>query len=142
MGNLCELKGFEQESSEDVLKGEVHSDNRFNGTRTLIAPVTLKGFLRVGETPMYAVDPLVRRAVPLQQTKDADATYAQFSPEDAKRLKLEAGDAVTLKQNGARVVLPVKFDDSIAVGEVWVPGGLAATVALGPLSGAVEVEKA
>jgi NADH-quinone oxidoreductase subunit G len=148
MGNLCELKGFEQESSEEILGevraavGEVHANNRFSGSRTLTAPVTAKGFLRVGETPMYAVDALVRRAPPLQKTKDADAAYAQFSPEDAKRLKLETGDAVSLKSNGTRVILPVKFDDSIAVGEVWVPGGLSATVALGPLSGAVEVEKA
>jgi NADH-quinone oxidoreductase subunit G len=148
MGNLCELKGFDQESSEEVLKevrdtvGEVHADNRFTGNRTLTTPTTLKGFLRVGETPMYAVDALVRRAPPLQQTKDADVAYAQFSPDDAKRLKLDAGDSVSLKYNGTRVILPVKFDDSIAVGEVWVPGGLAATVALGPLSGAVEVEKA
>jgi len=148
MGNLCELKGFEQESSEAVLKevkdvvGEVHADNRYSGTRSVAAPASVKGFLRVGETPMYAVDALVRRAPPLQQTKDADVAYAQFSPEDGKRLKLENGDAVSLKSNGTRVVLPVKFDDSIAVGEVWVPGGLAATVALGPLNGAVEVEKA
>jgi NADH-quinone oxidoreductase subunit G len=91
---------------------------------------------------MYAVDALVRRAPPLQQTRDADVAYAQFSPEDAKRLKLEVGDAVSLKHNGTRVILPVQFDDSIAQGEVWVPGGLTATVALGPLSGAVEVEKA
>ncbi|HEY4128530.1 MAG TPA: NADH-quinone oxidoreductase subunit NuoG [Gammaproteobacteria bacterium] len=148
MGNLCELKGFEQESSEEILKevrvtvGEVHADNRFTGSRNLTAPTATKGFLRVGETPMYAVDGLVRRAPPLQQTKDADVAYAQFSPDDAKRLKLEAGDAVSLKSNGTRVILPVKFDDSIAVGEVWVPSGLAATVALGPLSGAIEVEKA
>ncbi|HEY1991832.1 MAG TPA: molybdopterin-dependent oxidoreductase, partial [Gammaproteobacteria bacterium] len=148
MGNLCELKGFEQESSEDVLKevkeavGEVHADNRYTGNRGVAAAAAVKGFLRVGETPMYAVDPLVRRAAPLQQTKDADVAYAQFSPEDAKRLKLEAGDAVSLKSNGSRVILPVKFDPSIAVGEVWVPGGLSATVALGPLSGGIEVEKA
>jgi NADH-quinone oxidoreductase subunit G len=148
MGNLCELKGFEQESSEEVLKevraavGDVHADNRFNGSRNLTVPAAIKGFLRVGETPMYAVDGLVRRAPPLQQTKDADVAYAQFSLDDAKRLKLEAGDAVSLKSNGTRVILPVKFDDSIAVGEVWVPGGLASTLALGPLSGAVEVEKA
>ena len=148
MGNLCELKGFEQDSSEDVLKevrgavGEVHADNKFAGSRNVNSQVTHKGFLRVGETPMYAVDALVRRSAPLQQTKDADVAYAQFSPDDAKRLKLEAGDAVSLRHNGTRVVLPVKFDDSIAQGEVWVPGGLAATVALGPLSGALEVEKA
>ncbi|HSN17143.1 MAG TPA: NADH-quinone oxidoreductase subunit NuoG [Gammaproteobacteria bacterium] len=148
MGNLCELKGFEQESSEDVLKevkdavGQVHPDNRYAGDRKVAASAAVKGFLRVGETPMYAVDALVRRAAPLQQTKDADVAYAQFSPEDAKRLKLEAGDAVSLKSNGTRVILPVKFDDSIAVGEVWVPGGLSATVALGPLSGVIEVEKA
>jgi NADH-quinone oxidoreductase subunit G len=148
MGNLCELKGFEQVSSEEVLKevrdlaGEVHGDNRFGGSRSVLAASAPKGYTRVAETPMYSVDPLVRRAAPLQQTRDADAAYVQLSPEDAKRLKLEEGDKVAVRHNGTRVTLPVKLEDGIAAGEVWVPMGLAATIALGPASGAVEVEKA
>jgi NADH-quinone oxidoreductase subunit G len=148
MGNLCELKGFEQLSSEEVLKevrelaGDAHPDNRFTGNRTVTTPATIKGFMRVAETPPYSVDPLVRRAASLQQTRDADVAYAQLSPEDGKRLRLEAGDKVSLRHDGTRVMLPVKFDEGIAVGEVWVPQGLAATAALGPASGALEVEKA
>ncbi|MGE5624554.1 MAG: NADH-quinone oxidoreductase subunit NuoG [Bacillota bacterium] len=148
MGNLCELKGFEQDSSEEVLKearnvaGDIHADNRYAGGRNLMPAPAPKGFVRVAETPLYAVDGLVRRAAPLQQTRDADVAYAHFSSEDAKRLKLEQGDKVALRYNGTKVTLPAKFDDGIASGEVWVPMGLSATVALGPTGGGLEVEKA
>ena len=148
LGNLFELKGFDQVSSEEVLKelkgivGEVHADNRYAGGRTVTAAASPKGFLRAAETPMYAADALVRRAAPLQQTADADATYAHLSPEDAKRLKLAAGDRLSLRRDGTRLSLPVKLDESIAAGEVWVPAGLAATLNLGPMFAAVELEKA
>ncbi len=148
LGNLFELKGFEQVSSEEVLKelkgivGEVHADNRYTGSRAVSAAASPKGFLRAAETPLYAVDALVRRAAPLQQTADADAAYVHLAPEDAKRLKLTAGDKLNLRHDGARVSLPVKLDESIAAGEVWVPAGLAATLNLGPMFAAVELEKA
>ena len=148
LGNLFELKGFEQVSSEEVLKelrdtvGEVHADNRYTGTRTLSAVAQSKGFMRAAETPVYSTDALVRRAAPLQATRDADATYAHLSPEDAKRLKLVAGDKLNLRRDGARLTLPVKLDESIAVGDVWVPAALAATLNLGPMFTAVDLEKA
>ncbi|HET7175514.1 MAG TPA: NADH-quinone oxidoreductase subunit NuoG [Gammaproteobacteria bacterium] len=148
LGNLFELRGFEQVSSEEVLKelkdtvGEVHADNRYTGSRTVTTAPAAKGFLRAAETPLYAVDALVRRAAPLQQTADADVGYAHLAPEDAKRLKLAAGDKLNLRHDGARLTLPVKLDESIAAGEVWVPAGLAATLALGPMFAAVELEKA
>ena len=148
LGNLFELKGFEQVSSEEVLKelkglvGDVHADNRYAGTRTVTATATPKGFFRAAETPMYSVDALVRRAAPLQKTRDADAAAAHLSPEDAKRLKIVAGEKLSLRRDGARLTLPVKLDDSIAVGEVWVPAALAATLNLGPMFSAVELEKA
>jgi len=148
MGNLFELKGFEQLSSEEVLKeaqglvGEVHPDNRFTGSRNLMPAAAPKGLTRVAETPMYSVDPLVRRAAPLQETQDADAAYALFAPEDAKRLRLADGDKVLVRHNGAKLSLPAKLDEGVALGEVWVPMGLAATAALGPASAAIEVEKA
>ncbi|HEU5398927.1 MAG TPA: molybdopterin dinucleotide binding domain-containing protein, partial [Gammaproteobacteria bacterium] len=122
--------------------GEVHADNRHTGDRAVSAAPATKGFLRAAETPLYAVDALVRRAAPLQQTADADVGYAHLAPDDAKRLKLAAGDKLNLRHDGARLTLPVKLDDSIAAGEVWVPAGLVATLALGPMFAAVELEKA
>ena len=148
LGNLCELKGFEHVSSEEVLKevrelvGEMHFDNGFKGSRSLIPAAAAKGFLRVAETPLYAVDALVRRASPLQQTRDADGLCARLSNEDAKRLKLGEGDEVTVRHDGSKLTLRAVADDGVAPGEVWVPMGLAATAALGPASGALEVEKA
>jgi NADH-quinone oxidoreductase subunit G len=148
LGNLFELKGFEQVSSEEVLKelrdavGEVHADNRYTGTRVLSAAAQSKGFMRAAETPVYSADALVRRAAPLQATRDADTGYAHLSPEDAKRLKLVSGDKLSLRRDGARLTLPVKLDESIAVGDVWVPAGLAATLNLGPMYSAVDLEKA
>jgi hypothetical protein len=40
------------------------------------------------------------------------------------------------------VKLAAKLDEGIAAGNVWVPAGLTATVALGPFHCEVEVEKA
>ena len=148
LGNLFEQKGFEQVSSEEVLKelqgivGETHGDNRYSGNRPVTAVAPVKGFFRAAETPMYSVDALVRRAAPLQETRDADALWAHLSPDDAKRLKVVAGDKLSLRRDGARLTLPVKLDESIAVGEVWVPAALAATLNLGPMFSAVELEKA
>lgn len=148
LGNLFELPGFEHVSSEEVLKelksqvGEIHPDNGYAGNRVVVAVPATKGFRRAAEMPLYAVDALVRRAAPLQQTVDADVAYAFLAPEDAKRFKLTAGDKLTLRYDGARVTLPVKLDESIAAGEVWVPAGLAATLAIGPMFAAVELEKA
>jgi NADH-quinone oxidoreductase subunit G len=145
---LCELEGFEQQSSEEVLAevrelaGAVQPDNTFIGTRMVTAPTTVKGFLRIADIPMYAVDPLVRRAQPLQQTREADACYVWLTPQDAKRLKVEEGEHVSVRRNGSQVTLPVKLDESIETGQVWIPAGLAATAVLGGLSASVELEKA
>ena len=84
----------------------------------------------------------MRRARPLQETRDADASYAWLAPQDAKRLKVEEGERVKLRRNGAQVTLPVKLDESIAAGQVWVPAGLAATATLGGFYAGVELEKA
>ena len=148
MGNLCELKGFDHISSEEVLAeakdaiGDVHPDNRFGGTRAPAAAAASRGMLGLAEFPLYAVDALVRRAAPLQDTRDADVACVTLSPEDGKRLKLGDGDKASVRRDGAKVMLPVRLDDGVMPGEAWLPAGLAITAALGPLVAGLEVEKA
>ena len=148
LGNLFELRGFDYVSSEEVRNDAQQAieqavlDNRYAGTRAVSASAAGRGWWRVADMPMHAVDALVRRAEPLQQTRDADVAYAWLAPADGKRLKLDDDDRVTVRQNGAKVTLPVRFDEGIAAGDVWVPAGLAATAALGPFHCDVEVEKA
>ena len=148
LGNLLKLQGFDQISSEEVLAearkaaGETPPDTRFTGNRPVDAAAPAKGLLRVADVPLYAADALVRRAQALQETRDGDAAYASFNPEEAKRLKLEQGGKVRLRHNGGQLTLKVKLDEGIVPGEVWVPAGLAATAGLGPFHAPVEAEKA
>jgi NADH-quinone oxidoreductase subunit G len=77
LGNLLELEGFGQTSSEQVRDGlrerlgEVNIDNLLYGELADMDQVA-KESNQVPGVPMYSIDPVVRRAVALQQTADAD----------------------------------------------------------------------
>ncbi len=74
LGNLVDAEGFEYLSSEDVrdeLKaalGDVSPDNAYAGTAPLPRP--RDDGADGADVPMYQVDALVRRSVPLQLTRD------------------------------------------------------------------------
>lgn len=73
LGNLLDLEGFTYSSSEqirDELKqrlGELQPDNRYTGDH---GPDGASRRGHVVDVPIYATDALVRRSVPLQQTRD------------------------------------------------------------------------
>jgi NADH-quinone oxidoreductase subunit G len=84
LGNLLGLSGFDYGSSADVRDelahaiGSVQPDNRFDAEHTLQAARRRQGAATGLEVPMYAVDGLVRRSLPLQMTRDArDAREAR-----------------------------------------------------------------
>ncbi|HTE40519.1 MAG TPA: hypothetical protein VK629_06810, partial [Steroidobacteraceae bacterium] len=74
LGNLLNLAGFEYESAEQVRDelraqvGELKADNSY-AARTSVARGGAKE--TAVDVAIYAVDPIVRRATALQQTKDA-----------------------------------------------------------------------
>ncbi|HEX5340031.1 MAG TPA: NADH-quinone oxidoreductase subunit NuoG [Gammaproteobacteria bacterium] len=149
LGNLGGLEGFDYVSSEQVrdeLKSalaELTPDNRFHGTRQVATENTPRGLRRVAETPIYAADALVRRARPLQETRDAlDAGHIALAPADAKKLGVTDSDCVVLKHGEMRVVMPVKLDDGLHAGEVWLAAGIAASAGFGPNHAPIELEKA
>ncbi|MGH8308130.1 MAG: molybdopterin dinucleotide binding domain-containing protein, partial [Gammaproteobacteria bacterium] len=136
------------QSSEDVREelkktlGQLKSDNHFSGTRIVTPAASIKGFRRAAEVPLYSTDMLVRRADPLQKTRDADTSWVRLSPADAKKLAVTDDESVTVKHNGAQLNLPVKLDDGVAAGDVWLAAGITATAEFGPFHTDVEVEKA
>ncbi|NKC13610.1 MAG: NADH-quinone oxidoreductase subunit G [Gammaproteobacteria bacterium] len=87
---------------------------------------------RCGDVPMYAVDPLVRRATALQNTPEGRrAASVRLHPVEAERLGLSAaGQNVVVRQNGVSISLPLEVDDGIALGCALVPSGLAASAML------------
>ncbi|MEM9057366.1 MAG: NADH-quinone oxidoreductase subunit NuoG [Pseudomonadota bacterium] len=73
LGNLLGLTGFDYTSSEEVRDelqrtiGEVTPDNALNGGRQVAAPQD-NGAASAEHVPMYAIDSVVRRSSPLQET--------------------------------------------------------------------------
>ncbi|MGH8371859.1 MAG: NADH-quinone oxidoreductase subunit NuoG [Gammaproteobacteria bacterium] len=149
LGNLSGLEGFDQVSSEEVrdelktLVGKTAPDNQFRGSRQITVQAPGKGLRRVAEMPIHAVDALVRRSNPLQETRDAqDVSYVALSPADAKKLGVTDNDHVAARHNGTRITLPAKVDDGVHAGEVWLASGIAATAGFGPCHADIELEKA
>jgi NADH-quinone oxidoreductase subunit G len=97
------------------------------------------GLLRFGDVPMYSVDPLLRRSEPLQAAADAGQPVARMTPGDAERHGVAEAMTIEVRQDGASQQLPLRLDDRIAAGCIWIPQGLEATTALGPACGGVEV---
>ena len=152
LGNLLGLPGFDFESSEDVRSealGDLDtlpdrlSNIAANSQVTLIADAgNGTGLQRIADVPIYATDMLVRRATSLQLSADARAPVVSVPSQLWQQLKLEVGGKVLVAQGQAAVVLPAREDKTLAPNAVRVAAGHHATLALGPMFGAITVEKA
>jgi len=155
LGNMLALPGFEFETSEDV-RAEALGDLAAIGARLsnathasvaagdAVAPASFgpSPFERLADVPIYSTDSLVRRATSLQLSADARAPVATLPQGLWNELGLTADDKVRVAQGGAHAVLPARLDATLAATAVRVPAGHADTAALGPMFGAVTVEKA
>ena len=97
---------------------------------------------RVGEVPLYAVDPLVRRAPALQQTAEAPPPAVRINPALARALGLAPGSMATVRQNGASRTLEVAEDPAVPDGCVLLHAGVPHSVGLGPAWGPIAIEPA
>ena len=151
LGNLLGLKGFDFETSEEVRAealGDVTSiasrlSNRSSATATSNMAAGDPGpkLERIADVPIYATDPLVRRASSLQLTTDARAPFASLPQALWSELGLSAGDKVRVSQGAAHAVLPARVDTTLAVTAVRVPAGHPDTAALGAMFGVITVER-
>ena len=148
LGNLLGLKGFEQETIEDVRRDlgldtaalAAALGNTLSAEPETAAP-ELGGLERAGFVMPYGVDALTRRARALQKTADARAPVAQMHSATASQMGLADGQAVRVTQGGS-AALTVQVDDRVAAGVVRIGAGHCATVALGGLFGSLKVEAA
>ena len=151
LGNLLEVAGFEQESSEQV-KTEalgVGTDfaGRLNNTTmaSILSGVAASGLERLASVPIYAADALVRNSTSLQLTTDAkNAAVAGIPAALWAQLGLvEQGARVRITQDGAGAAeLFAKLEAGLPDNVVRVPAGLVETAALGAMFGALNVSKA
>lgn len=151
LGNFLQLEGFDYESSEEV-KREIRSivdkmppleTPSFQADLTTIPEASQKLY-RVGEVPIYAIDGLVRRSLPLQEAQSlmmGPLDNVRLHPETAGKAGLSDGETVRVKQSSCSVDLPVCLDGRVAPGAAWVAAGIPATAGLGDIMGEIELEK-
>jgi NADH-quinone oxidoreductase subunit G len=148
LGNLLELPGFQQQDSEAVRDEAVGSSERILAGLATSAPAveaitaSNSGLERITNVPIYAADPLVRRAQSLQRTRDAAVPKARISRTTLASLGLADGVAVRITQGEGVASLVTEADDRVAEGCVCVAAGHPATAMLGALSGCLRVERA
>jgi len=144
VANMLDVDGFDQISSDDVLAEAKAACEQELSNQTGAGPTgvrTSDALNRIGDVPLYAIDPLVRRAPSLQQTHDAIQAGIYINPAEAESAGLVAGDTAVVIQDGNRAELPVVIDLNIPKGAIRIPAGLAGTETLGAQFGEVTLEK-
>ncbi|MCL4185430.1 MAG: NADH-quinone oxidoreductase subunit NuoG, partial [Burkholderiaceae bacterium] len=164
LGNLLELGGFDHDSPEAVraealsadvagrLDNALSGDEPAGGEATTPAPgreamtgIATGSFERLTDVPLYAADPLVRRAESLQRTRDARPARARVNAATLARLGLAAGEQVRVKQalgeTTGEAMLELERDDALADGVVRIATAQPATAGLVCAFGAVSIEK-
>jgi NADH-quinone oxidoreductase subunit G len=150
LGNLLDLQGFEQDSSEDVLHEALDEPenvagrlgNAVRGARLeTLAPMPGKGMQRIAEVPIYAADALVRRAQSLQQTRDAQPPAARMNRALFEKLRLRSGENVRIRQGAGEAVLAAVVDDGVPDNCIRAATACPGTAALGAIFGEVSLER-
>src|SRR5439155_20306973 len=106
LGSMLGLPGFDYGSidairAESMTGGDIAS-RLANATNVpLETPAAPNGAAleRIADVPLYFADPLVRRAVSLQKTRDARPPMARVNPSTLAQLKLAEGAAVRVRQD-------------------------------------------
>jgi NADH-quinone oxidoreductase subunit G len=149
LGNLMSLPGFDYESTEAIREETCRPeavagrlDNRLNGVGLAFASAPGEELQRIADVPIYFGDPIVRRAASLQRTRDALPPRAWVGPALAQKLGVQAGERVRVRQGEGEAIVEVGIDERLPAGCVRLAAAHRHTAALGPMFGAVSVERA
>jgi len=147
LGNLLGLAGFDYDSAEQVRRealgdGEVAArlSNDMGGSIDRL-PSVVSGLQRIGEVPIYAADPLVRRAPSLQKTRDGAPPVASVNRALADRLGVRDGDDLRVRQDDGEAVVPVVVDDRLPADCIRLAGACPETAGLGALLAPLTAER-
>jgi NADH-quinone oxidoreductase subunit G len=151
LGNTLALPGFDYESSEQVRDEMLAPDQQFvdglnNGLNDIggyaLTGKAGKDLQRIADVPIYATDPLVRRAASLQQTHDAAAPTARMCASTLAQAGFVDGESVRVRQAQGEALMTASLDETVPAGCVRVATAHVSTAALGDMFGAISVERA
>ena len=145
MGNFLKLHGFEYTTSEEV-RDELDAltsgiqPNAGSEVKPVELPTAVPELTRIGHLPLYAVDALVRRAPPLQETTDSLVAMIAVNQTTATKLGLHGSRNAVVVQNNTRISIPLYIEEAIPDDCAFIPTGVAGTNELGSSYGPVEVD--
>ncbi len=155
LGNLLGLAGFDYETSEairdDIMgsKNDIEPDlsaklNNLSNKPPEVSPgiISEMKLERVTDVPIYFTDAIVRRAGALQKTSDARAPSAKMSAALLEKLGLVEGMKVVVRQGNGAAQLTAIIEKGLPDNVVRVSAAHLTTVALGPMFGELNVERA
>jgi len=151
MGNLLDLNGFDYMAVTEVRR-EIQShcqEVALENKKASLAKASFElpsdaagqgGYQRIAPVAMYGVDPVIRRAAPLQSTEKAELQrHVLVNPADAEREGWEDDMTAVIEQDGMTVELPIRVDYRVTPGSVVVFSGMHAGE-LAPRAGKVEIK--
>lgn len=150
LANHLHIAGFEYESVENVhheLKKLVDAAQPIDNKawqfsvepHTVSEDPSAQNIQRITEWPIYAVDSLVRRAIPLQESASNDPIAVYINPELAKNLNLREGQMVNVIQDQNSVQLQLTISPRVPDYCALIHAGREETVGLGSTFGKVEI---
>ena len=145
IGSEMGLEGFHQFSVEEVsadLLAESDSAGITLAEPDLDQPTYENSLYRIGEIPMYSIDALCRRSLPLQETAQAQNLLLGLNPEDAARLGLGDGARARVRQGEHNAEFEVSISNSVPAGGAWLRSASSASCELGSAVAPVIVEVA
>ncbi|MGH8770830.1 MAG: NADH-quinone oxidoreductase subunit NuoG, partial [Burkholderiales bacterium] len=145
LGNTLKLSGFDYDTVE-AIRAEVAANGvPLNNAATYSLRSSpfpeAAGIERIAEVPIYSADAIVRRSPPLQKTRDANDPVATMRGSLMRKLGLDEGNMVRLRQNDGEAVVAVRQDDRLPDNCVRIAAGHPLTSALGPMFGKISVER-
>jgi NADH-quinone oxidoreductase subunit G len=145
LGSLLGRQGFDFDTVEQVraaciagrdVAGLLSNAIEVRATDTL---EKVQGIQRITDVPIYFADPLVRRAPPLQKTKDARPPRAWMNSRGLAKLGVAAGQPVLVNSS---VKLLAALDDRLPDDCVRVAAAHPTTVGVGAMFGTLTLSKA
>ncbi len=130
LANLLAIEGFDYQTLEDVQQEIAPHLTTAKPTQrwSFAAPqLELAERLRIAPVPIYAQDPLVRRATALQHTPDAAFGGVRINSAEAQALGLAQALEVLVRQQECEVRLPLVIDEHIPNGAVYLASGIPET---------------
>jgi len=146
LGNLFQLQGFDDETSESVRDSIMVGGIESRLSNDVAGPVgtsaKLDGLERVADVPIYRSDSMVRRSAPLQLPAVSQPPKARMTADTLASLGVQAGEMVRVRSAQGEILLAAQHDDTVAPGCVRIAAAFAETAPLGGAFGQLTVERA